>query len=73
MKFIKKIELFAVYTLQPKWSTLNFANYQKIGNILTKINQDKYIFDYFTAYLINKLSEENTWSEVIFSIEFAVK
>ena len=69
MKFIK----IAVYTLQLKWSTLNFANYQKIGNILTKINQDKYIFDYFTAYLINKLSEENTWLEVIFSIVFAVK
>lgn len=73
MKFIKKIELFAVYTLQSKWSTLNFANYQKIGNILTKINPDKYIFDYFIAYLINKFSVENTWPEVIFSIVSAVK
>lgn len=69
MKFIKKLNFlqFIHYT------TLNFANYQKIGNILTKINQDKYIFDYFITYLINKFSVGNTWSEVIFSIEFAVK
>lgn len=62
-----------MYTLQPKWSTLNFANYRKIGHILTKINSDKYLFDYFIAYLINKLSTANTWSEVIFPIEFEVK
>ena len=68
-----KIELFWSIHHNPNVSILNFSNYQKIDNILTKINQDKYIFDYFTAYLINKLSEENTWSEVIFSIVFAVK
>ena len=59
MKLIK-IELFSVYTLPSEWSTLNYSNYQKVGNILTKINPDKYIFDYFIAYLINKFSIENT-------------
>ena len=54
-------------------SILNFPNYQKIDNILTKINLDQYISNYATNYLINVLRLERTCSEVIFPIEFAVK
>ena len=54
-------------------SILNFPNYQKIDNILTKINLDQYISNYATNYLINVFRLEKTCSEVIFSIELAIK
>ena len=68
-----KIELFWSIHHNPNVSILNFSNYQKIDNILSKINLDQYISNYATNYLINVLRLERTCSEVIFPIEFAVK
>ena len=72
MKLIKNWT-FLVYTPELECVNLKFPNYQKIDNILTKINLDQYIFNYFRGYLINVFRLENTCSEVIFSIELAVK
>ena len=68
-----KIELFWSIHHNPNVSILNFSNYQKIDNILTKINLDQYISNYSTNYLIKAFSLEKTCIEVIFSIELAVK